>query len=250
VAGLFGHATFASIQGTDFARKSALGIQGTDANLIASSDFATIGPVEAFDIRRSTITVLGQQYVLGNGARRAFLVLAIGDYVAVSGMLAADGSVVANGLSKLPSMYVSGASFVYLKGKVLSNDTHLGQIVVGTLSIDYTAAPTALDVNALGVGSTLELAGTQPLSSGVMLASTANVISVNSISGTDSRSISGTDSRSISGTDSLSISGTDAQSISGTDSRSISGTDSRSISGTDSRSIAGTDAQSISGTDF
>jgi hypothetical protein len=248
VAGLFSGTASSSIQGTDRAFASIQGIQGTDARNIAASDAATIGPVESIGARRATVTVLGQQYLLSNATKSALKTITVGAYVVVSGTLKSDGSVVANSIRRLPSMYVSGASPAYLKGIVVSNDVTLGRLVVGKLVIDYTATPTFLDVSGLAAGSTIELSGIQPLAAGLMLAGEAKVIS-RSISGTDARSISGTDARSISGTDARSISGTDARSISGTDARSISGTDAKSISGTDARSISGTDAKSISGTD-
>ena len=249
VAGFTSNPALSSIQGTDFALASIQGIQGTDAKLLAGSDVVTLGPVEALDVRRGTVTVLGQQYLLGDVAKRALRSLSVGDYVVTSGMVRSDGSVAANAVLRLAAMYVSGASPVYLKGRVASNDVSLGRLVVGTLAIDYTATPSFVDVSALGPGSTLELAGIQPVAAGLLLAGEAKVISVQSIAGTDSRSIAGTDARSIAGTDARSIAGTDSRSIAGTDARSIAGTDSRSIAGTDARSIAGTDSRSIAGTD-
>ena len=89
------------------------------------------------------------------------------------------------------------------------------------------------DLASLAVGDQVYVAGTQPVSKGVMLANSGELLLPQSIIGGDANSIIGGDANSIIGGDANRIIGGDANSIIGGDANSIIGGDTNSIIGGD-----------------
>jgi Domain of unknown function (DUF5666) len=236
-------------------------IIGGDLDSIIGSDLAAIGAVESINLRKGLIVVLGQTYavdqntsfsIAGRSASKGtkpLKLVRIGDYVAIGGARVSGAPAQAAKLVALTIRYTDGATETYVKGDIVSINGAIGQLTIGSLTVDYTAVLSSVDASSFVVGSTVELAGIRPNSGGALLASSARVLSSQSIIGGDANSIIGGDANSIIGGDANSIIGGDANSIIGGDANSIIGGDSRSIIGGDSKSIIGGDSRSIIGGD-
>ena len=241
-------------------------IIGGDLNSIVGGDRAALGAIERVDAAARTVVILGQtvsitadtKFLIGTrfvvGSLAALRTLKVGDYVALKAQ-SLGKQAVAIQVTKLSSMYVSGASPTFVRGPISSVNAQTGVVLVGSLKLDVTSLlGSEFDLSTLTVGTTIQFAGIQPVGRGVMLVNRGSIIggdlNSRSIIGgdLDSRSIIGGDlnSRSIIGGD------LDSRSIIGGDlnSRSIIGGDlnSRSIIGGDlnSRSIIGGDLNSRS----
>ncbi len=230
-----------------------------------AGDPTTVGPVEAVAPNGLSITVLGQSFgtssraiipgAVGNHvvSARAFNV---GDFVLVTGKKLSNGSLVAKTIVPVDLAYVSGATDVYLSGRVTGFDSTLGIAQVGATSV-YLADALVSKSAPIGIGSEIEVVGRQANPAGLIWASQiesaaqlpardpASVLSIvrgeSAVSGT--QSIQGTGIQSIQGTGIQSIQGTGIQSIQGTGIQSIQGTGIQSIQGTGKQSIQGTGVQ-------
>jgi uncharacterized protein DUF5666 len=226
------------------------------------------GPVEKISPDSRQITVLGQTYlidtqtVFSSGATKlrgqnGIRVLTPGTLVSIESRASQSATLV----TVSARSYVSGATTVFVSGKVEQLASELGLIKVGGLSIDVSAVqPEALA--SLQTGSLVEVSGKQPLPQGLLLAEGIVVAAPASAKTTDS--IGGT-GKTVS-LDSIGGTGSNAslQSIGGTGKtaslQSIGGTGKsvslQSIGGTGSnvslQSIGGTgkgaSLQSIGGT--
>src|SRR5690349_10912293 len=178
------------------------------------------GALEEISPDSRQITVLGQTYlidaktVFSLGSKRISnaaggRVLSLGNWIAVESGDARR----ATSVSVFTSPYVSGASPVFVSGKVEQVATDLGTIRIGGLTIDASAAlPGSLD--ELQIGTLVEVSGTQPLSQGVLLADRIVMVGTGADATTHSIGGTGKDAllESIGGTGT----GVSAQSIGGT----------------------------------
>ena len=236
-------------------------IVGGDLNSIIGSDLAAIGAVESIDLRKGVVVVLGQVFAVDQNTRfsiagrsvsngtKLLKFVRIGDYVAVGGVRAKGAPARASSVVTLRTRYTDGATETYVKGDIASLNSAIGQLTIGSLTVDYTAVLSVVDASLFVVGGTVELAGIRPNSGGALLASSGRVLSSRSIIGGDTNSIIGGDTNSIIGGDTNSIIGGDTNSIIGGDTNSIIGGDTNSIIGGDTNSIIGGDTNSIIGGD-
>jgi hypothetical protein len=134
------------------------------------------GPLEARSADSRQITVLGQTYLIDGktvftlGSKRlngvsGGRVLAVGSWISVE----SAGARIATLVSVSGSQYVSGASPVFVSGRIEQVASDLGTIRLGGLTIDASAALFGSSAG-LRVGSFVEVSGTQPLPQGVLLA--------------------------------------------------------------------------------
>ena len=147
------------------ASTATAGITG-NAHQSASSapTLVLVGPVEAVNARQGIAIVLGQKVLTAATAN-----LSIGETVSVFGTVRNDGSVVAANIEN-DGLYVAGATQILLTGVVQNVDESVGRAVISGVSVDLTALMANGPVS-LTKGSTVELAGTQPLSGGLVLVS-------------------------------------------------------------------------------
>jgi len=138
-----------------------------------------VGPVEAVNPAKGFAIVLGQKISTSAAAD-----LIVGDTVFVVGDLKSDGSILVKGIQDA-GVYVPGATNVLLTGVVQKVDSAVGRVSVSGLSIDLTSIDVSQSL-ALSKGSTVQIAGTQPVNGGLVL---ANGISGGAI--TDGGGISG-----------------------------------------------------------
>src|SRR5688572_22823215 len=82
-----------------------------------AGDSYVFGPLERIAPDRSSVTVLGQTYAVGN-SRAQLDALFLGQSVFISGELLADGQLVAHSIEAEDSQYVAGASEVFLSGRI------------------------------------------------------------------------------------------------------------------------------------
>jgi hypothetical protein len=123
------------------------------------------GQLETVDVRKSTLTILGQSL----RTTRARTV-AVGENVAVFGRVNAAGEVVVTDVRPFADGYVPGASRVTITGKVTAIDTRRGVMTIGRQPVDFTAL-LAGSTPELAVGKVVTISGTQPVPGGIILAS-------------------------------------------------------------------------------
>lgn len=220
---------------------------------LAQTHYA-LGPVESAN-SQADVVVLGQRFALDTStvctvagkettkaacsaalSRHAYVVV-VGDAVQLNR---------ASRITVLPFTYVPGASTVMLGARVTDVRADLGVVRLAGLTVDSTAllAYGAFDV---ALGAYLELRGTQPAFSGVVLADGLR-FSASTITGTGLQTITGTGIQTITGTGIQTITGTGTQTITGT------GIQAQTITGTgrqlETQTITGTgrQAQTITGT--
>ena len=249
------------------------GVFGSVWISVASADGLLAGPIESISRDGKGLVVLGQPIALEPGTSvqisgkafkgAALRTLRVGSYVAA-----------AIGTPSLPraartillsmNQYVPGATPVFVAGVIEKASPVVGTLQIGSLVVDVSSASPEV-LSSIAVGSYVEVLGTQPLPSGILIGESyivypergsiggTGVVSIGgmglqSIGGTGVLSIGGTGFRSIGGTGAQSIGGTGTQSIGGTGRQSIGGAGVESIGGTGSLSIGGTGALSIGGT--
>ena len=127
-----------------------------------------MGPIDGVNTATNTISVLNRTLKL-RSAQAVHDALAAGQQlmVSVTGQLSASGKLEQMKLSYMPADYVAGASKVVLSGRVDRVDSTLGQIQIGGVTADMTAAISARPV---AVGSIVLLVGTQPTRQGIVIA--------------------------------------------------------------------------------
>ena len=136
-----------------------------------------VGPVERVNLQEGTAVVLGQ-----NVLTQVPLRIAIGETVAVFGKIRSDGWLIASSVQS-EGMYVPGATPIVITSIVQRNELSLGRAIVGGLVVDLTPVMSNGSVQ-LVVGREVRIAGTQPTSGGLILAtSISGTATANSISG-------------------------------------------------------------------
>ena len=133
------------------------------ANTGSGDSLLVIGPVESVNSAHTSAVVLGQKVLIG-----AHDSVTVGNTVAVYGEVLGDGSlnatkVVAEGT------YVAGATSVYMVGTVQKVQASIGRAVVSGITVDLTPLMSEGAVTP-AVGSTVEISGTQPVNSGLLVA--------------------------------------------------------------------------------
>ena len=136
-----------------------------------------VGPVEAVNAAKGFAVVLGQKITTAAAGD-----LIVGDTVFVIGALKSDGSILVQGVQDA-GVYVPGATNVLLTGVVQRVDSAVGRVTISGVSVDLTSISAG---QSLSNGSTVQIAGTQPVNGGLVL---ANGISGGAI--TDGGGISG-----------------------------------------------------------
>jgi hypothetical protein len=136
----------------------------------ANGALLAVGQLESVSVEESRIRILGQDLLVlaSSQALSAIRTLVPGEMVAVFGEATPFGMFIwsAKGLGG----YVPGASPVYLSGAITRLDARLGLAWVGELPISYVEHAAANGFGAPEIGSVVEIAGTQPLPGGVLLA--------------------------------------------------------------------------------
>ena len=140
------------------------------AEVAAAEDLYVTGPIEKINAVESKITVLGQEVALSRAHFSRVLVArarAAGSQlqVVVYGRGTQRG-IAAAGLLVQDEPYVAGASEVALRGYVSRVVPNIGRIWIGGLAVDLNAV-----IQGASVGDLIEVAGTQPSTRGILLAS-------------------------------------------------------------------------------
>ena len=135
------------------------------------------------------------------------------------------------------TLYVPGASTVYIEGRVSNIDRSVGWLNIANQSFDYTGLLWQGQITSAGSGATIALFGTQALRNGV--------VTVNKLLSIDGSSTSGIDGSSVSGIDGSSVAGIDGSSVLAMDHKSL-----LSIDGSSAQSIDGSSSQGIDGSSW
>ena len=136
----------------------------------ANGTLLAVGQLESVSLEESTIRILGQDLLVlaSSQALSTIRTFVPGEMVAVFGEVTPFGMFIwsAEGLGG----YVPGASPVYVSGAITSVDADLGLAWVGELPISYVEQAAVDGFKSPEIGSLVEIAGTQPLTGGVVLA--------------------------------------------------------------------------------
>src|SRR5580692_2529919 len=167
MAATFWAAAATSVAGISGGGAAANGISGggspAASTLPGDVQLLVIGPIESIDVDAKTVVVLGQQLAAPNLDG-----LAVGDSAAIFGKLRNDGAILVSAIQDR-GPYVAGANGVLISGVVQKTDSLNGRAVVNGVAIDLTPIM-AQGVFSPVAGSKLQIAGTQPLSRGVVVA--------------------------------------------------------------------------------
>ena len=116
----------------------------------------------ALDAGTAKVAVAGQTFNLSAGEASEF---AVGDYVVAGAEDVAAQAI----LYHVGLPYVAGVSAVRIKAPVDSVDLAIGQLNVGTLTVDYTAHLAVDPTISPTAGQSIEAVGVQPTVGGVLL---------------------------------------------------------------------------------
>jgi hypothetical protein len=130
----------------------------------SSSPVLLAGPIDSLDYRNSAFVALGQRVMVARGDLGS---LRVGDFVQVSGSLAAAGLINADAVTVSSQGYVPGSSEVFVTGIPSSVDYSRGTARIGELTVDYT--PSLGGARFQGIGAAITVIGIQPANQGVML---------------------------------------------------------------------------------
>lgn len=166
---------------------------------VTAAETVVVGPIENLAAKGSSVTVLGQTFVLSGRQSATFRSLnesgsPIGKYVLAKGEVATDGRLIAHSVALLDAPYVPGATSVFIRGAIQSYDSSIGLLKVGDVRFLVSQA-LADGPRSLAAGDVVEIVGTQAVASGLVWASAVsgasnegasvqNRISVDAIVGT------------------------------------------------------------------
>ena len=122
------------------------------------------GPIQKVDHGTDTITVLGQSF------HAQTMQLSVGQIVRVYGILQKDGSVTDEVVQGTEAFGANGDP-VFIKGVVTNADAAVGHVQVDGLVVDYTSQLANSQFIAPAIGDVITVAGLQPTSQGVLVAS-------------------------------------------------------------------------------
>ena len=136
----------------------------------ASGRLLGIGRIDRISRSRSTVSVLGQKFVLlaGSANERFKSDARIGQAAALFGEIS-GGKYLVDAALRLDGQYVQGASKIYLRGLISSNDKALGRIVIGTAEFDSASLASRSVADRIAKGSMAAVVGTQPQVGGRIL---------------------------------------------------------------------------------
>src|SRR5688572_9019496 len=137
---------------------------------VAFCDVLAIGPVDGIDRRSSTVSILGQSYVL---TPEATAELSIGQMLWIDAT--ANGGAPALRAYSLPEANAPGATQLYVSGVVTKVSAN-GTLKLGRLNVDFTHLLSE-GPSSIAVGDLVGVFGTQPSSGGVLLADELEVVS-------------------------------------------------------------------------
>jgi hypothetical protein len=165
VAGING-GDVAGINGGDVA-----GINGGDVAGINGGDVLVLaGPVDSVDRINGVFFAMGQTVMASQGMLAG---MNVGDFVSVNGSIVSAGWLYADTLSVSSGTYVPGAWEVFVTGIPSSIDMAIGQVQLGDLTSDYTAA---LSGGAVPSGLSLSFRGIQPVSRGLLVSDAISAV--------------------------------------------------------------------------
>lgn len=126
---------------------------------IANSDLLVRGTVDAIDMKKSSISVLGQSILIPPKLLASHSEL-LGHFVSINGDIDEGG--VYEGYSLTDhgaAIYVPGATQLYIKGVVSSVDPASGTAKLGSLSVSFSGALHSLSESDVSVGKRLSFVG-------------------------------------------------------------------------------------------
>ncbi|MGI9225298.1 MAG: hypothetical protein ACR2QX_12520, partial [Woeseiaceae bacterium] len=150
---------------------STVGIHGSStAGIHGSSTLVLAGPVDSIDAINGVFVAVGQTVMASQGMLAG---MSVGDFVSVKGSIVSPGWLYADGLSVSTGTYVPGASGVFVTGIPSSIDKSVGQMQLGDLTIDYTAA---MSGGAIPTGLSLSFSGVQPVGRGLLVSDAVSAV--------------------------------------------------------------------------
>lgn len=208
----------------------------------ATVDLFVAGPVDSLNSRASTAQVLGQTVAL-TSAQFSTLSLATRrasgpSLIEIVGVESPAGTFTATRVVVSGAPYVAGATPVALRARVKQSRPSLATLRFGNLNVDATAVGTA----GVKVGDLVEVAGTQPASGGVLLATTVNAPSAKSTTG-----IIGSGTAGIIGSGTAGIIGSGTAGIIGSGTAGIIGSGTAGIIGSGTAGIIGSGTAGVIG---
>ena len=172
--------------------KNLVLIKGLVAALICAAasaeDTTVLGPVEAIATNGSSVTVLGQTFLVP-GSNGSASRLSVGQYVFVSGQKLATGELYAAKVQRSKFSYVPGASEVFLTGVISQADSTTAFVKIGGANV-YVAEATLVFAPNLAVGDSVEIAGSQAQPLGPVWATEIRVLKSASTQGIQGTGIS------------------------------------------------------------
>jgi hypothetical protein len=233
---------------------SSIEVQSRDAGGFV---LAAYGPIDAIDLSKKQLTILGQTVSLTSQTQATSRTLSLprdlssallrsgnGALVAVYGRIQADGVIQATQIDFSSQAWVPGTTTVYVRGVVTQLRPAVARAQIGKLSVEYAAGlfdPSVAD--ALRVGSAVEILGTK-FSTGEMFASR---VSVSGIGGSSTSGIGGSSTSGIGGSSTSGIGGSSTSGIGGSSTSGIGGSSTSGIGGSSTSGIGGSSTSGIGG---
>ena len=147
------------------------GIHGSSVDGIhGSSVMVLAGPVDSIDQINGVFMAVGQTVM---ASQTMLSGMKVGDFVSVNGSVVSSGWLYADSVSVASSMYVPGATAVFVMGIPSKIDRVLAQAQIGELTIDYTAA---MSGGAIPSGFSLSFSGIQPVSRGLLVSDAVSAV--------------------------------------------------------------------------
>jgi hypothetical protein len=148
---------------------SVSGISPGSVESLTSNQQVLAGPVASIDRINGVFVAMGQTVMASNAMLSH---LQVGDFVSVNGSVVTSGWLYADTISVSDDMYAAGATEVFVTGIPSRNNLALGQMQLGDLTIDYTAA---LSGGSIPSGLSLSFRGIQPVNRGLFVSDAVSV---------------------------------------------------------------------------
>ena len=156
--------TFA-IGGTGVDAIGGTGVQTFAIGGTGRDQLMLVGPIEAIDQVRGTITVLGRKLQLPAGEASSQILNSFAGgaamHIAVLGSMSPEGKTANLRIQVLQAPYVPGVSEVVLTGMVQALDMSKGMAVINGVAVDYNAL-LGTRANSVRVGNVVTVRGTMP----------------------------------------------------------------------------------------
>ncbi|HLA71279.1 MAG TPA: hypothetical protein VK624_07180 [Steroidobacteraceae bacterium] len=147
-------------------------IAAVPVNAVAN-EIAVVGPIEEVNCLAQTVKILGVRFAADAVATATLCesgAFSVSSYVSATGEVDSTGGIRLRNLTAVPStLYVPGASPVYVRGEVSIANPSTGEISLNGALIDSQSASASL-------GSIVEILGTQPLPNGSVLPLSLRVV--------------------------------------------------------------------------